>query len=282
MNNILRPIISCLVAVIGVGLLLCVTKGYMTDNSHEEFDYALRTATQDATASMIDDNYLFGLDEEASDFQVDLTAATEQFKSSFWHNVGGANALQNVSDMEVAMAGVVGYRYIYAQYSTGGTTVPFSYCYTIGNKQYEFTLGNKVYVCDIGTTDPATGKMRETVMYLNNKGHLPEENLPEYFFASDKTNEEFRDYIVMTRIMEFLTAFYSDSANVIAYNAGSGLQFQMGTEDYASDDPSVMNRLSSVIDGPGYFSIVDYNDAELDQLVRILSFGGAELLLKES
>ena len=118
-------------------------------------------------------------------------------------------------------------------------------------------------------------------MYLNDAGKTAAENLPEHFFRTDMTNEEFRDYIVMTRINEFLTVFYSDGANVIAYNADSGLQFNLGTSDYAADDPSIMTKMSAVIDGPGFFAVVDYFDTEIDQMVRILSFGGSELLMKE-
>lgn len=281
MSHVMKPVIAFLIALIGSTIIMTTFKQYSTTASHNEFDYALRTATQDATTSMIARNYLFGLEEETSDFKIDLETTTEQFKESFEKNVGGVNALHTVNEMDVAMSGVVGYRYVYAQYSTGATTVPFSYCYTVGNQQYEFTLGNKVYVLTVGATDPATGKMPERVMYLNDAGKTAAENLPEHFFRTDMTNEEFRDYIVMTRINEFLTVFYSDGANVIAYNADSGLQFNLGTSDYAADDPSVMTKMSAVIDGPGFFAVVDYFDTEIDQMVRILSFGGSELLMKE-
>lgn len=284
MNSILKPVIACFIALIGVALLMAGVKTEVTKDTHDEFDYALRTATQDATACLIDDGYLFGREEEIQDFAINLDAASRQFVSSFHKNLGAVVPLSVVNDMNVAMCGVVGYRYVYAQYSTGNPTLPFSYCYTIGDKQYEFTLGDKVYVCDINITDPATGKMKETVKYINNAGALPEYNLPENFFSPDMTNSEFRDFIVMTRINEFLTVFYSDDANIIACNAGSGLQFNLGTSDYAVSDINpdeygyIMTKMSAIIDGQGFFAIVDYNDSELDQMVRILSFGGSELI----
>ena len=281
MHSILKPIIICLITLIGTSVILSTTKTTMVQESHDEFDYALRTATQDATASLIDGNYLFGTEEETADFKVNLTSASTQFVSSFHKNLGAVIPLSKVDDMNVALSGLIGYRYIYGQYSSGANTVPFSYCYTMGNKQYEFTLGDKVFVLDIGSVDPATGKMVEEVKYLNGAGPFPESNLAEHFFSTDMTNEEFKNFIIMTRINEFLTVFYSDRANVIAYNAGSGLQFNLGTVDYASDDKSVMTKLSAIIDGPGYFAVVDYFDTELDQMVRILSFGGSELLLRE-
>ena len=62
------------------------------------------------------------------------------------------------------------------------------------------------------------------------------------------------------------------------------MQFNLGTSDYAVSDINpdeygyIMTKMSAIIDGQGFFAIVDYNDSELDQMVRILSFGGSELI----
>ena len=170
------------------------------------------------------------------------------------------------------------YEHILAKYTDGNVAIPIAYSYTSEEEglQYEFTLGNKVFVYPISGGE-------EEVYFINNADPNPTgtKNLPEYKFHEDMTNEQFRNFILMTRINEYLTAFYSDDVNVVAINQGSGLQFNLGLSDYAAEDSSVITKLSSVIDGPGFFAVVDQNSAELDQVVRILSFGGAELILKK-
>lgn len=159
------------------------------------------------------------------------------------------------------MAGYAGYRYIYATYNDGKTTIPYGYTYYANNKLYEFTLGNNVYVTDMSS-------MKETVWKLS--------DLSEHYFSNALTNENFRIVTIMTAINNFLNTFYNDGANVIAYNAGTGLEFDLGMVDYASDDVNVMEKLSAVIDGPSFFAVVDTYDTLTNRTVRLFSLGAAE------
>lgn len=267
MSSIVKPLIACLVAIIAVTIILTRTDKVTNQWTEDEISYALRVATQDATAKIMDEGFIFGAEEEAEDFDVDLTRATEQFKKSFFTNLGSTVTETVVSETNVSLTGYVGYRNIYAVYATGEPAAAFAYTYSIGDKIYEFTLGDKVYVSDLNTGD-------ETETLLS--------DYPEHYFSSKLTNENFRQVTVMQAINDYLTIFYSDEQNIIAINAGSGVRFDLGLVDYAADDPSIMTTLSSVIDGQGFFAVVDCWDTQTQEIVRVLSMGAAELVLKDN
>lgn len=267
MGSIVKPVITCLLTIMAVTIILTRTDTVTNQWANDELDYALRVATQDATAVMMSDNYIFGEDEESGDFGIDLQKATNQFKSSFYANIGSTMTEVSVNDMVISLSGYIGYRNIYAIYGSGQPAAAFSYTHAANNKIYEFTLGDKVYVTDRSTA-------AETITYLS--------DYSEHFFDANLTNENFRQITVMRAINEYLTLFYSDSQNITAKNAGSGVEFDLGLIDYAENDPSVMTKLSSVIDGPGIFAVVDCMDVATRQPVRILSLGAAEFVLKDS
>ena len=133
-------------------------------------------------------------------------------------------------------------------------------------KLYEFTLGDKVFI-----TDTTTGNESATLL----------SGMPEHFFSPTITNENFQRITVMKSINEYLNLFYSDEQNITAHNTGSGIDFELGLVDYAIDDPSVMNKLSAIIDGPGFFAVVDCFDTTMNQPYRLFSIGGSELKLKQ-
>lgn len=265
MGSIVKPVITCLLTVMAIAVILTRTDTVINQWSNDELDYALRVATQDATAVMMSDNYIFGKEEESGDFGIDLKRASNQFKSSFYANIGSTMTDVSVNDMSISLSGYIGYRNIYAIYGSGQPAAAFSYTHADDYRIYEFTLGDKVYVIDRNTAE-------ETVTYLS--------DYSEHFFDENLTNENFRQITVMHAINEYLTLFYSDSQNITAKNADSGVEFDLGLIDYAENDPSVMTKLSSVIDGPGIFAVVDCMDATTQQTVRILSLGAAEFVLK--
>lgn len=291
MQTIVKPVITALLALVAVTILITRTNVVTNQWSNDELDYALRVATQDATAVMMDKDYLFGAEEEASDFNIDLKAATAQFKRSFFDNIGSVLTDVHVNDMSVSLTGYAGYRYVYVTYASEDepakgfeapmhSAVPFSYTYYNASDRtiYEFTLGDKVYA-----TDEDTGVKRELLL----------SDLAENYFDAKISNESFRDITVMQTINDYLTMFYPDYGDskynpdnggkgLTVYNADYGVRFELGLVDYAADDPTVMNRLSSVIDGPGFFAVVDCWDSSAEQMVRLLSMGGAELIQKSS
>lgn len=262
-NNILRPVATSLIVLMAISLLLMRTNTVTDEWSNDELDYALRVATQDATAVMMDHNFLFGIDEEESDFDIDLDYAYKQFESSFFRNIGSTVSENTVNKMSVALVGYAGYRYAYGMYGSGATTTPFPYSYysDTDNCIYEFTLGDKVFQTKLST-------MTETTLLLS--------SLPENYFSTAVTNENFRTITVMSAITDFLNIFFSDGRNITAVNAGSGLRFDLGTVDYAEDDNTIMTKLSGVIDGPSFFAVVDCYDSRVDRVVRLFSLGAAE------
>lgn len=265
MNTIVKPVIACLVALIAITIILTRTDAVTNRWTDDEISYALRVATQDATAKIMDEQFIFGEEEEAEDFDVDLLRASEQFEKSFFSNLGSTVTETVVSKTNVSLSGYIGYRNIYAVYSTGQPAAAFSYAFTKDNQLYEFTLGDKIYVSNLDT-----GEETETLIT----------DYTEHFFSDKMTNENFCQVTIMQTINDYLTMFYSDAQNIIAVNAGSGVEFDLGLVDYAADDSTVMNKMSSVIDGQGFFAVVDCWDTTTKQTVRILSLGAAELVQK--
>lgn len=262
MNSFIKPVIVSFFALIAV-LLMMFQTNVVTDRwTTDELNYALRTATWDATSVMMDDNYLFGTEEEPENFDIDLTRASSQFKDSFYRNIGSTVDANAVNDMNITLSGYAGYRYVYGVYGSGSETVPFGYTYTEGDTMYEFTLGDNIY-----TVNLADG-MEDTLNLAT---------LPENYFSATVSNENFRNITVMSSINNFLNVFYGDDANIVASNAGTGVRFELGTVDYAENDPAMMNNLSAVIDGPSFFAIVDIQDTRIDRLQRVMSIGAAEL-----
>lgn len=267
MQTIVKPVIATFFTFLAVTVLLTRTNAVTSAWSNDELDYALRVATQDAGAVMMDHSQIFGTDEESNDFTVDLKNASDQFERSFFVNIGSTLTENVVNKMSVSMAGYVGYRHIYGMYGNGATTAAFSYTAYKDGKLYEFTLGDKVFV-----TNTASGAESETML----------SSLPENFFSPSLSNENFRQVTVMKSINEYLNLFYSDKQNITAHNAGSGIDFELGLIDYAANDPSVMNKLSAMIDGPGFFAVVDCFDTTMNQPYRLFSLGGSELKLREN
>lgn len=266
MQNITKPIITVFFAFIAVAMLLTRTNTVMNNWSNDELNYALRIATQDASAVLMDENQIIGTDEEVNEFHLDLDNASKQFKESFAVNIGSTLTENIVNDMSVSLSGYVGYRHIYGKYGNGSTAAAFSYTTYKDGKLYEFTLGDKVFI-----TDTTTGNESATLL----------SGMPEHFFSPTITNENFQRITVMKSINEYLNLFYSDEQNITAHNTGSGIDFELGLVDYAIDDPSVMNKLSAIIDGPGFFAVVDCFDTTMNQPYRLFSIGGSELKLKQ-
>ena len=264
MGHILKPIIVFLAALSLISLMMTSVNQTKNDWTNNELSYALRVATQDATQVVMDDNYIFDGDEEPIDFRIDLNKAAKQFKSSFYANIGSTVSPDSVNSMNITMYGYAGYRYVYGLFGSGTETIPFGYTYADGTTMYEFTLGDRVYV-----TDTSTGT--ETVLTLS--------TLPENYFSSTLNNINFRNFAVMNGINSFLNTFYGEKANTTAYNADTGVYFDLAAIDYAQDDATTITRISSIIDGPSFFAIVDINDAMIDRMVRVMSIGAAELKL---
>lgn len=263
-SSLFRPIVTGMLVLMMITLTLGRVRVVTNDAATDEISYALRVATQDATAVMVDRNHMMdGEEMDNGNFRIDLDTASDQFIDSFYRNVGATVSRTTVNSMNLPLTGYVGYSYIYGQLSSGIVTFPYGYTYVKDRLVYNFTMGDAIIV-----TDPNTGA--ETNQSLS--------SLPEHFFSADISNENFRTITIMNTISKFLTDFNSTSDNLMVLNAGSGLSFTLGGVDYLESAPSVVVEFSSVIDGPGYFAIADFYDPQLDGRVRTFTFGGAEYI----
>lgn len=273
MNTQVRSVAVMLLMIIASTILITFAKNSLHSSAEEELNYALRVATQDATVSMMDKNHLFGYDESGQTFDVNISAAAEQFERSFIENVASGR----VNEVDVAFSGIADQWYIYGQYANGHQTLPYGYVFckssdkwNLGDKtdqsiQYEFSLGYSFRETDLTTGTVTTKSLKD---------------LPENYFSSIASNKIFHDATVMSSINGFLTECYTSTDNLTAINAGTGLEFNLGLFDYTEDNSTLLNNLPAVIDGPGYFAIADYYDSFINQRVRIFSIGSAELINK--
>jgi len=275
MSNIVRPITSLLITVIVVTILLAFTKQEISTKNEDDLRYALRVATQDATAKLVDENQLFLLGDWETQIDANnITTAAEQFKTSF-----RANSLsQKITDVDVSFSGVAGNWYIYGVYATGKRTPSQTYIYYKGaddlgiydkpeheNLMFEFSLNGQ-----FKKTNLITGEQDEIIYSI--------EDQDEHYFSNKVKNSTFCDIVVMSSINDFLTSYYSSTENVSVVNAGVGLGFNLSLFGRAEDSAGAINKLSSPISGPGYFAVVDYKDVYIDQVARVFAIGGAELV----
>lgn len=271
----IRPIAIALIVLITVGLLLVRVKSETNGWVEEELNYAIRTATTDATAVMVNEDYLMdGITNDLEKVTVNLDRAKERFEKSLYVNLGAAVDDSQINSMNIPMVGYVGYRYISGVLEDGRETFPWAYVHTVVPSgkdpslwytMYNFTLGDKIYV-----TEMKNGVMTDSILYLS--------TLPENYFSTVHKNKDFVTITIMECVNEFLNTFSNTGYSLQAMNAGSGLSFNLGTVDYVGDDESKITAWSSVIDGPGFFAVVDMFDPQMSGKVRTFTFGGAEFL----
>lgn len=265
-NRTLTPIFVGMMVLMMMFLTLGRVKNVTNDNAEDEVSYALRVATQDATVAMIDKNHMMdGINADTGNLAIKLDDADERFLQSFNMNIGATVEPVTITSMNLPISGYVGYRYIFGHLSNGTETFPYAYTHVKDGIIYSFTMGNTVY-----ETNPATGE--EITASLT--------DYPDGFFLAGTSNEDFRTITIMQSISDFLTMFTNDSSNLMMVNAGSGLMFQLGGVDFINHDPSQLVEFASVIDGPGYFAVVDFFDPQLNGQVRTFTFGGAEYISK--
>lgn len=265
-SGFLRPVVTGMLVLMMIMLTLGRVRTVSNDDATDEISYALRVATQDATAVMVDKNHMMdGIDMDNGNFRINLDIADEQFLNSFYRNVGATVSKSTVNSMNLPLTGYVGYKYVYGELADGTVSFPYGYTCVKDGLVYNFTMGDQIEV-----TDPNTGTIHSTSLA----------SLSPNFFNPEISNENFRTITIMETISKFLTDFNSMPENLMVINAGSGLSFTLGGVDYLDSDPSEIVELSSVIDGPGYFAIADFYDLQLDGRMRTFTFGGAEYISK--
>ena len=267
----LNSISKVLVGLISCVMILCLmttrTKTVTNDWVEDELSYALRVASQDATAVLMDENHsLDGDTIDAENIAVNLPRALKQFKDSFSRNVGTHLNPDAVSNMNIPLVGYIGYKYAFGLTYDGGTTFPYAYTYVKDGVMYNFTLNtDTVYV----TTEDGEEQEKKISSY------------PENFFSPIMTNEEFRTQTIMSAISNFLTIYNGADVSLVAQSMGASIQFELGRADFSGGDPAVMAGFAAVIDGPGFFAVTDMMDPQISgSPIRTFTFGGSELLSK--
>lgn len=90
-SNLFRPVIAGMLVITAMLLTLGRVRIVTNESSTDEISYALRVATQDATAVMVDRNHMMdGIEMDNGNFRINLDTADEQFLDSFYRNVGAA------------------------------------------------------------------------------------------------------------------------------------------------------------------------------------------------
>lgn len=255
--------------IIGVNFLLYRVDASFQKNTANDFSYAIKTAAQDATKILINKNTINrsynGNMNEFQDMIIDFDDAEARFYKTLYLNLGAGSKkdLNLFSNMNIPLTGVVGYRYIVGKLYNGEYTFPYAYTwYDKDNERIlNFTLGKRVYIkYDRSNT--------ESIAAIDNLGSL----------MPNMTNEEFRNYIVISRINEFLTKFSTDKYNLVSKNIYKGLNFQLAHTDQTDH---LYSEKDAVIDGVGFFAVLDYftgSFSRTKKYQRIFSFGGSELL----
>ena len=249
--------------------LLCLatarTKTVANRWTEDELSYALRVASQDASAVLVnDDQTLDGDNLDLENITVNMGKALDQFKRSFDSNVGSHISPVLLANMNIPLSGYVGYRYITGITYDGTPTITYAYTAVKGNTMYSFTLNRDTVYEWVDGSD--TEKKKQLSDY------------PEHFFSAYMDNETFRTCTIMESISKYLTMYNTAGTNLVAQNMGRSIQFELGRTDY-SEDPSLLTNFASVIDGPGFFAVTDMIDPQISGIpIRTFTFGGSELL----
>lgn len=267
MNHIGKVVIGLISCVMILCLMTARTKTVTNGWVEDELSYALRVASQDATAVLIDENHsLDGNTIDAENISVDLDRALKQFEKSFAQNVGSHLNPDAISNMNIPLVGYVGYRFIFGHTYDGGSTFPYAYTYVKNGTMYSFTLNDDTVYVSVGNGPEEEKKISD---------------FTEHFFSPVMTNKEFRTHTVMNAISNFLTIYNGADISLVAQNMGASIQFELGRADFSGGDPAVMTEFAAVIDGPGFFAVTDMMDPQISGIpVRTFTFGGSELLSK--
>jgi len=274
MSNIIKPLVIIITIIIGINFMLYRVDYSFQKNRAHDYSFALRTATQDATyilRNLEDINQSYeGNKVEFQDLSIDFRKAEDRFYKTLYKNLGVAKKsdLRMFSNMNIPLVGVVGYTNVFGKLSDGTYTFPMGYTYydKAQKRTLNFTLGDNVII----KHDNAPV---EEIKDLSAIGEL----------SNQMTNKEFRNYIIIETINKFLAMFSTDQYNLVSRNLYKGLEFDLAHADYTSNKKSYSKK-SAVIDGVGFFAVIDtftgtYSNKK--RYMRIFSFGGSELLLKE-
>ncbi|WXR61382.1 hypothetical protein WG909_13920 [Peptostreptococcaceae bacterium AGR-M142] len=273
MNSIIKPILIILITLFCIHFLIFKAEELTNEEELKIFKYALKTASQDATSIIRDLNILNttydGSIKEDENILFDYSKAVDRFYRSMTINLN--ENMETDYDfskaLNIPLTGIVAYDFIIGQ-TKEGYTIPYSYTFNDSKNKviYNFTLGDLVEI----------KKYNEKEFIKKNIDDINQ-------IAKNMTNEEFRDYIIIETINKFLKK-YSNEDNLITKDIlYKGLNFNLAHADYTKDK-EVYNLKNSLIDGAGFFAIVDTYKSTADKthtFLRLFAFGGSELLLLE-
>ena len=265
MSNIGKILFSMMVVVITFTYLGFRTGIVSIDTKKDVYTSAINAATQLATQEMIntdDINKFYDADRDKLDISMNMDRDTiENFKNNLINfiSIQRDGSLAGVSNINVPLCGYIGYSYIVGVTYNNIYLLPMEYTTSDeSNNTWRFTLGDDVYKNGVATK---LSKLTDAVPY------------------GFSTFYDFRDFVVALTIDSYLNEYSGASFNMIAENTGVKLDFDMGLTNNVISNESYRD-LSSVINGPGTFAIVDVytGDDNGEKLFeRIASFGGSEL-----
>lgn len=290
MNAIGKFFIAAMILNIIVAFIMFRSDDVVIQTKKQSYEDAIRAAANVATKELIDlqdINIIYDGDKrEPMDITIDFDSL-DRFRVEM-ERICATQAdgtLKGVSRINMPLAGFVSYRYILGVTFDDKYLPPMAYTYYMNSpvideafrdKIWEFTLGDKViienneYFCK-GTTliTRDESEVYDFTIFLSTFG-----------FPDMKS---FAQYVVMSRIDEYLNTYSSASFNKIADDVQAGVAFNLGKTNYSAGRQDYSQK-SSVIEGPGVFAVVDVytGSGDTDKLYeRLVSFGGSELTVRE-
>lgn len=290
MNVVSKFLIAAMILNIVILFIMYRSDSIVIETKKESYSNAIRAATTVATKQLIDlsdINIIYDGDKrEPMDITIDFDSL-DRFREQMARVCATQSdgTLKGVSRINIPLTGFVSYRYILGVTYDDRYLPPMGYTYYMNaaqlpaefkNKTWEFTLGNKVIVDgNEWFIDGTTLKNREGTDTKDFKAFLA-----AFGFLDLK---QFSQYIVMSRIDEYLNTYSSASFNKVAEDIQAGVAFNLGKTNYSNNRQDYTQK-SAVIEGPGVFAVVDvYKGTEEKQQLyeHVVSFGGSELRVRE-
>lgn len=298
MSGLAKGLFVFLILVVALSYIVYRQDVTVIDTKKDAYISTIRAASQVATReimNVMDVNFIYdGTKREAKDIPIDMNAL-KSFNRTLDRilQTQKDGKLKDVSRLNIVMTGFVTYDYVVGVVYEGGVLLDddqvFSGSYLmpgdysvhvvspqlpseINDKIWQFTLGDKViigntdYILDgnfikLNITDAGT----DISSFLSSVGFL--------------TGKDLANYVVMSKIDEYLNNYSGASFNKVASNIGSSILINLGKTNYSENKTNYTTK-ASVISGPGMFAIVDVYTGKAGNeslYERIASFGGSEL-----
>ena len=274
-------------------ILIAISVRYMSnkinltveENRKEIYEGAVKMASQVAVLNVIDTrdiNSLFdGAERDIMDISVDHKAINECRDALELYLNSRKNALHSgISNVNIPLIGIAGYRAIDGTLYDGTKLMPMSYdggiltTTSLNGKRIRYTLGSTVYINDTAYT------MGDR--YITDTNGIQYDMSAYLSQYSANTLNDIKQQIVMNTISQFIGLYCGSEYNMTTENTKQGYDIYIGNTGYSETNQTI-NTNPSFIEGVSVFAVIDIytgNNNSLNtptQFIRSVTFGGAEL-----